>query len=217
MSTEARKIRLLMQLRRAGIGDTKTLAAIEKIPRDAFTPPSFRDQAYENIALPIGQGQTLSQPQIVAMMTEALKLNSKHRVLEIGTGSGYQAAVLSRICRRVYTIERYKELLETAEERFHELRLHNITARLGDGAQGWPEAAPFDRIIVTCAATSVPEKLFEQLAEGGIMVLPIGASSGTQELVRVTKKDGKAQKENLGGVRFVPLVPNLPQDGRESA
>ena len=217
MSTEARKIRLLMQLRRAGIGDTKTLAAIEKIPRDAFTPPSFRDQAYENIALPIGQGQTLSQPQIVAMMTEALKLNSKHRVLEIGTGSGYQAAVLSRICRRVYTIERYKELLETAEERFQELRLHNITARLGDGALGWPEAAPFDRIIVTCAATSVPEKLFEQLAEGGIMVLPIGASSGTQELVRVTKKDGKAQKENLGGVRFVPLVPNLPQDGRESA
>lgn len=217
MSTEARKIRLLMQLRRGGIGDTKTLAAIEKIPRDAFTPPSFRDQAYENIALPIGQGQTLSQPQIVAMMTEALKLNSKHRVLEIGTGSGYQAAVLSRICRRVYTIERYKELLETAEERFQELRLHNITARLGDGALGWPEAAPFDRIIVTCAATSVPEKLFEQLAEGGIMVLPIGSSSGTQELVRVTKKDGKAQKEKLGGVRFVPLVPNLPQDGRESA
>ncbi|MEX0924185.1 MAG: protein-L-isoaspartate(D-aspartate) O-methyltransferase [Rhodovibrionaceae bacterium] len=217
MSTEARKIRLLMQLRRAGVGDTKTLAAIEKIPRDAFTPPSFRDQAYENIALPIGQGQTLSQPQVVAMMTEALRLNGKHRVLEIGTGSGYQAAVLSRICRRVYTIERYRELLETAEERFQELRLHNVTARLGDGALGWPEAAPFDRIIVTCAASELPEKLFEQLAEGGIMVLPLGASSGSQELVRVIKKDGKMLQEDLGSVRFVPLVPNLPQDGRESA
>lgn len=217
MSTEARKIRLLMQLRRAGVGDTKTLAAIETIPRDAFTPPSFRDQAYENIALPIGQGQTLSQPQVVAMMTEALRLNGRHRVLEIGTGSGYQAAVLSRICRRVYTIERYKELLETAETRFQELRLHNITARLGDGALGWPEAAPFDRIILTCAASELPEKLFEQLAEGGIMVLPLGASSGNQELVRVIKKDGKMLQEELGGVRFVPLVPNLPQDGRESA
>lgn len=217
MSIEARKIRLLMQLRRAGVGDTKTLAAIEKIPRDVFTPPSFRDQAYENIALPIGQGQTLSQPQVVAMMTEALRLNGKHRVLEIGTGSGYQAAVLSRICRRVYTIERYRELLETAEKRFQELRLHNVTARLGDGALGWPEAAPFDRIIVTCAASELPEKLFEQLAEGGIMVLPLGASSGAQELVRVIKKDGKMLQEDLGSVRFVPLVPNLPQDGRESA
>ncbi len=217
MSTEARKIRLLMQLRRAGVGDTKTLAAIEKIPRDLFTPPSFRDQAYENIALPIGQGQTLSQPQVVAMMTEALRLEAKHRVLEIGTGSGYQAAVLSRICRRVYTIERYRELLETAEQRFAELRLHNVTARLGDGALGWPETAPFDRIIVTCAATELPEKLFEQLAEGGIMVLPLGASSATQELVRVIKKDGKMVKEDMGGVRFVPLVPSMPHDGRESA
>ena len=217
MSIEARKIRLLMQLRRSGIGDTKTLAAIEKVPRDAFTPASFQDQAYENIALPIGQGQTLSQPQVVAIMTEALRLNGRHRVLEIGTGSGYQAAVLSRIARRVYTIERYKELLETAEPRFHELRLHNITARHGDGSQGWPEAAPFDRIIVTCAAAKVPEKLFEQLAEGGIMVLPLGASGGSQELIRVTKKDGEMQTEKLGGVRFVPPVPNLPQDGRESA
>lgn len=206
-----------MQLRRGGIGDTKTLAAIEKIPRDVFTPASFRDQAYENIALPIGQGQTLSQPQVVAMMTEALRLNGRHRVLEIGTGSGYQAAVLSRIARRVYTIERYKQLLEAAEARFRDLRLHNITTRHGDGAQGWPEAAPFDRIIVTCAAAEIPGKLYEQLAEGGIMVLPLGVSGGTQELVRVTKKDGEMQTENLGGVRFVPLVPNLPQDGRESA
>ncbi len=206
----SRKIRLIMELRRAGIADTEVLSAIERIPRDAFTPESFRHQAYENMAIPIGQGQTLSQPQVVALMTQALRASRRTKVLEVGTGSGYQAAVLSRLCRRVYTIERFKELLKTAEARFLALRLHNITARHGDGWKGWREQAPFDRIIVTAAASSIPGALVDQLAEGGLMVLPVGKTSRDQALLRLTRTPEGVKEEHLTDVRFVPLVSGVP-------
>ncbi|MGO1117434.1 protein-L-isoaspartate(D-aspartate) O-methyltransferase [Rhodovibrionaceae bacterium A322] len=217
MTHPPRNIRLLMQLRRGGIHDTATLSALERIPRELFVPPSFQDQAYENIALPIGLGQTLSQPQVVAMMTQALKTDKQQTVLEIGTGSGYQAAILSRVCRRVYTIERHRELLAEAETRFQELRLHNITSRFGDGSKGWPEHRTFDRIIVTCAAEFAPEPLLEQLKEGGTMVLPVGGQGREQTLIRMTKTPDGLVEENLGLVRFVPLVADLPEDKSASA
>jgi protein-L-isoaspartate(D-aspartate) O-methyltransferase len=206
----SRKIRLIMELRRAGIADTEVLSAIERIPREVFTPESFRHQAYENLAIPIGQGQTLSQPQVVAQMTQALRASRRTKVLEVGTGSGYQAAVLSRLCRRVYTIERFKELLQTAEARFLQLRLHNITARHGDGWKGWREQAPFDRIIVTAAAAIVPGALVDQLAEGGLMVLPVGETSRDQSLLRLTRTPDGVVEERLSEVRFVPLVAGIP-------
>ncbi|MEX2200976.1 MAG: protein-L-isoaspartate(D-aspartate) O-methyltransferase, partial [Dongiaceae bacterium] len=156
MSLAARKIRLIMKLRRSGITNTAVLAAIERVPREAFVPQPFLDQAYEDRALPIGHGQTLSQPQVVAIMTQALDVKPTHRVLEIGTGSGYQAAVLSLLAQEVYTIERYAALLEEALKRIGELGLRNIRARVGDGNDGWPEAAPFDRIMLTAAAATIP-------------------------------------------------------------
>jgi protein-L-isoaspartate(D-aspartate) O-methyltransferase len=213
----SRKIRLIMELRRAGIADTEVLSAIERIPREVFTPESFRHQAYENLAIPIGQGQTLSQPQVVAQMTQALRASRRTKVLEVGTGSGYQAAVLSRLCRRVYTIERFKELLQTAEARFLQLRLHNITARHGDGWKGWREQAPFDRIIVTAAAASVPGALVDQLAEGGLMVLPVGATSRDQALLRLTRTPDGIVEERLSEVRFVPLVAGIPGEAANLA
>lgn len=206
MTIAARKIRLIMRLRHAGIGDTDVLSAIERIPREAFVPESFRDQAYEDLALPIGQGQTLSRPQVVATMTQALRANRRLKVLEIGTGSGYQAAVLAQLCRRLYTIERHRELLSVAEERFTRLRLHNITCRAGDGSKGWPEQAPFSRIIVTAAAPEVPAPLLDQLATGGILIAPIGRPGAMQELVRLSRHETGFAEESLGQVRFVPLV-----------
>ena len=213
MTVDARKIRLIMRLRRAGISDTNVLSAIERIPREAFVPDSFQDQAYADRTLPIGHGQTLSQPRVVALMTQALEIDRRIKVLEIGTGSGYQAAVLSRLCRRLYTIERHRELQRAAERRFRELRLHNITARLGDGAKGWPEQAPFARIMVTAAAAGIPESLVDQLAPGGIMVVPVGRPGADQTLLRVTRNEGGFHEEVLGDVRFVPLLAGLPSDG----
>ena len=213
MTVDARKIRLIMRLRRAGISDTKVLSAIERIPREAFVPDSFQDQAYEDRTLPIGHGQTLSQPRVVALMTQALEIDRRIKVLEIGTGSGYQAAVLSRLCRRLYTIERHRGLQRAAERRFQELRLHNITARLGDGAKGWPEQAPFARIMVTAAAAGIPESLVDQLAPGGIMVVPVGRPGADQTLLRVTRNEDGFHEEVLGDVRFVPLLEGLPSDG----
>ncbi|MTJ80400.1 MAG: protein-L-isoaspartate(D-aspartate) O-methyltransferase [Telmatospirillum sp.] len=207
MSGEARKIRLIMELRRSGIADTRVLSAIERIPREAFVPQTFQDQAYENIALPIGKGQTVSQPLVVALMTQALAPGERMKVLEIGTGSGYQAAVLSRLCRRLYTIERHKSLLVEAEHRLRRLGLHNITAKSGDGMRGWPEQAPFDRILVTAAAPEIPGQLLVQLAEGGVMVLPVGAQGGDQEVLRIRKTAGTPEVERLFPVRFVPLLP----------
>ena len=207
MSADARKIRLIMELRRCGVTDTRVLSAIERVPRERFVPEAFQDQAYENTALPIAQGQTISQPLVVAMMSQALAVGDRMKVLEIGTGSGYQAAVLAKLCRRLYTIERHAPLLEKAESLFRELRLHNITARVGDGTRGWPEQAPFDRIMVTAAAETVPQKLLEQLVDGGIMVLPVGPQGGDQDLVKLIKKDGAVERQTLFPVRFVPLVP----------
>jgi protein-L-isoaspartate(D-aspartate) O-methyltransferase len=202
----ARKIRLIMHLRASGITETRTLSAIERVPREAFVPEPFLDQAYENRALPIGHGQTLSQPEIVAVMTQALMLGARHKVLEIGTGSGYQTAVLSRLARRIYTVERHKPLLSDAERRFAEMRLHNIVTKAGDGSRGWPEQAPFDRIIVTAAAGEMPYALIGQLKEGGILVAPIGPERGDQELYRITRAAGGDTAERLCPVRFVPLV-----------
>ncbi|HEV7372601.1 protein-L-isoaspartate(D-aspartate) O-methyltransferase [Arenibaculum sp.] len=208
MTVDARKIRLVMQLRRAGVTDTAVLGVIERIPREAFLPPAFLDRAYEDVALPIGEGQTISQPLVVAQMTQALELNDRHKVLEIGTGSGYQGAVLSRLCRRVYTIERHRPLLREAERRFADLNLHNVTTRHGDGMRGWPEQAPFDRIIVTAAASGdVPRDLADQLAVGGIMVIPLAADRRDQSVYRIRRTAAGLEREELWPVRFVPLLP----------
>ena len=206
-----KKLRLLMELRRAGISDTRVLGAIEKTPREKFVPASFEDQAYENMALPIGKGQTVSQPYVVALMTEKLEVGARQSVLEIGTGSGYQTAVLAVLCRRVFTIERHRELLREAERRFQELRLHNIVCRFGDGIKGWPEQAPYDRVLVTAAAPEVPTTLVDGLGPGGILVVPIGEDHRDQHLMRIRRQDDGFSTENLGLVRFVPLVAGLPQ------
>ena len=202
-----RKIRLIMSLRKAGIVDTRVLNALERIPREAFVPKPFVDQAYEERTLPIGEGQTISQPQVVAQMTQALEVKSTHKVLEIGTGSGYQAAVLSRLGRRIYSIERHKVLLIEAEQRFKDLRLTNIHCRYGDGSLGWPEQTDFDRIMVTAAAPTLPEALLQQLKDGGILVAPIGSERGDQMLMRYRRHGNEWTEEALGEVRFVPLLP----------
>jgi protein-L-isoaspartate(D-aspartate) O-methyltransferase len=199
-----------MEMRRAGITDTSVLSALERIPRDLFVPDAFRDQAYENRTLPIGHGQTLSKPDVVALMTQALTCTRSHKVLEIGTGSGYQAAVLSRLCRRLYSIERFADLLELAEARFAALGLTNITTKVGDGSLGWPGQAPFHRIIVTAAAPEVPGALADQLGDGGIMIVPLGRQRGDQELVRIAREGDALREESLGPVHFVPLVSGPP-------
>jgi protein-L-isoaspartate(D-aspartate) O-methyltransferase len=209
-----KKVRLIMELRALGITDARVLGAIERVPREAFLPEMFRDRAYENVALPVGHGQTISQPLVVAHMTEALEVGPRHKVLEVGTGSGYQAAVLAKLCRRVFTIERHRDLLKQAEERFAALRIHNITTRHGDGAKGWPEQSPFDRIMVTAAAEEVPPVLKQSLVDGGILVIPVGEERHDQELLKIRRKGEEFITENLGGVRFVPLIGGLP---RESA
>jgi protein-L-isoaspartate(D-aspartate) O-methyltransferase len=206
-----RVLRLLMELRGAGVGDARVLGAIERIPRELFVPPAFRDRAYENVALPIGHAQTISQPFVVAKMSEALEVGERHKVLEIGTGSGYQTAVLAKLCRRVFTMERHRALLKEAEKRFAELKLHNVTTRFGDGTKGWPEQAPFDRIMVTAAAAALPANLLESLAEGGVLVAPVGRERREQRLMRVRRLDGEFVTEDLGAVLFVPLVQGLPR------
>ncbi len=208
------KIELIMALRRQGIRDKRVLNALERIPREKFINTSFRKQAYEDHALPIECGQTISQPFIVAYMTEQLQVGDRMKVLEVGTGSGYQAAILSKLCRRVYTIERYRTLLRDAVKRFEDLQLHNITAKAGDGGEGWPEQAPFDRIIVTAAAASVPPKLVEQLKPGGIMIVPVGAPGGRgeQHLVRIERTEEGVRREELMPVRFVPLVEGVAKE-----
>jgi protein-L-isoaspartate(D-aspartate) O-methyltransferase len=204
-------LRLLMELRGAGVTDARVLGAMERVPREIFIPDTFKDQAYENVALPIGHGQTISQPLVVAMMTEALQVGDRHKVLEIGTGSGYQTAVLARLCRRVFSMERHRGLLKEAEKRFAALRLHNVTVRYGDGTKGWPEQAPFDRIIVTAAAPELPNALCDSLAEGGVLVAPVGGERRDQQLMRIRRQNGGFVTEELGTVRFVPLVTGLPR------
>ncbi|MGB0922627.1 MAG: protein-L-isoaspartate(D-aspartate) O-methyltransferase [Alphaproteobacteria bacterium] len=207
---EAGKIRLIMALRTAGIRDPKVLSAIERVPRHTFIAEAFQNQAYEDTALPIECGQTISQPYVVAYMSEQLAVNNRHKVLEIGTGSGYQGAVLAHLCRRLYTIERYRTLMLQAKARFDDLRLSNIVTLLGDGSKGWPEQQPFDRIMVTAAAFDVPAVLADQLAEGGIMLVPVG-HAGDQMIVKVTRGDSGFETEHLMPVRFVPLVEGLAE------
>jgi protein-L-isoaspartate(D-aspartate) O-methyltransferase len=182
------------------------------VPRERFVPPTFADQAYENTALPIGHAQTISQPLIVGLMTQALTPGERVKVLEIGTGSGYQTAVLSQLFRRVYTIEWHRELSRQAEKLLYELGFHNITFKAGDGTLGWPEQAPFQRIIVTAAAAEMPSEMCDQLAEGGIMVVPIGRNPIDQWIVRVTRNSAGFSEERLAPVRFVPLVAGKAPD-----
>jgi len=207
-----RKARLVLELRRAGISDARVLGAIEKTPRELFVPASFQAQAYENIALPIGNSQTISQPYVVALMTERLELSGREKVLEVGTGSGYQTAVLAELARRVCSIERLPRLAERARATLEALGYDNVWVRVGNGTLGWPDQAPFDRIIVTAAAEDIPPALVDQLAEGGVMVLPLGPHSGAQVIVKLTKTKQGLDREDLIGVRFVPLLPGKARE-----
>ncbi|MAU41887.1 MAG: protein-L-isoaspartate O-methyltransferase [Kordiimonas sp.] len=207
------KSHLFTELQKQGIRDEKVLEAMDAIPREKFILPAFKDKAYANAALPIEKGQTISQPYIVAFMTEQLKITQKMKVLEIGTGSGYQAAILSKLCRRVFTVERHLQLLKAAEERFKKLHLYNITTLFGDGMRGWAEQAPFERIMVTAAAESIPEKLVDQLEHNGVMILPVGRQTGVQPLVRITRTNNHFEEEELIPTRFVPLLPGIDHNG----
>jgi protein-L-isoaspartate(D-aspartate) O-methyltransferase len=202
----------ILMLRRRGITDTDVLRAMDEVPREHFVSPEHVAAAYADQAMPIACGQTISQPYVVAFMTERLAVERKHRVLEIGTGSGYQAAVLSRLARAVVTVERYRTLAETARIRFETLGYDNIDVVVGDGVAGFPEHAPYDRIIVTAAAETVPPELLEQLAGGGVMVLPLGPQRGPQTLAKLTKTADGIVRENLIAVRFVPLLAGKAQE-----
>jgi protein-L-isoaspartate(D-aspartate) O-methyltransferase len=193
------------QIRARGVRDERVLSAMEEVPRHLFVPPGLRDAAYEDGPLPIGDGQTISQPFIVAEMTQALRLSGSEKVLEIGTGSGYQTAILSRLCREVVTVERLASLSTSARTRLEGLGVPNVIYVVGDGSLGCPEHSPYDRILSAAASPDVPPPWLEQLAEGGIIVLPIGGRL-EQVLARVTKEQGKTRTEALGGCRFVPLV-----------
>jgi protein-L-isoaspartate(D-aspartate) O-methyltransferase len=199
------KAQLIMTLRGMGIVDADVLSAIEQVPREMFVARTLQAHAYENASLPIAMDQTISQPYIVAIMSAALQLTGRERVLEIGTGSGYQAAILSFLCRRVYSIERLRPLLVDADNRLREIRVTNVTTRLGDGARGWPEAAPFDRIILTCAPPVIPDMLLNQLKIGGIMVAPVGRDRN-QQLVTIRRSESGFEEATLLPVKFVPLV-----------
>ena len=199
------KARLIMTLRGMGVVEADVLSAMESVPRELFVPTALSQHAYENASLPIALEQTISQPYIVARMTAALELTGRERVLEIGTGSGYQAAILSFLCRRVYSIERLRPLLVEAENRFRKLRITNVTSKFGDGAKGWPEGAPFDRVILTCAPPEIPATLLNQLKTGGIMVAPEGRDR-EQSLVVIRRTEEGFERRELLPVRFVPLV-----------
>lgn len=200
------QIGLIMQLRRRGIRHANVLRAMERIPREVFVDDAFSEHAYQDIALPIDCGQTISQPYVVAYMTEKLDLKPTHKVLEIGTGSGYQAAILSQLCRRVYSIERWRELQKAAEARLAKLKITNVTTIIGDGWLGWPPQAPFDRIIVTAAGLDAPAALLDQLKDGGRMIIPLGETRDTQHLVQIDKTPEGLVETPLLPVRFVPLV-----------
>ena len=212
-------IALVMALRGQGIADSRVLEAIEKTPRELFVDKPFEASAYENTALPIACGQTISQPLVVATITEALEVTAKHRVLEIGTGSGYQAAVLSKLCRMVYTIERHRPLLKAAEGRFKALKLHNVVTRHGDGLKGWPEQAPFDRIILTAVVPRIPAEILAQLKPDGILIAPVGPAPGaerfSQHLVKIMQTESGPRWDTLIPVVFVPMVPGVPQEARK--
>jgi protein-L-isoaspartate(D-aspartate) O-methyltransferase len=197
---------LIQELRRQGIHDERVLGALGRVPRECFIPPELRDRAWANVALPIGAGQTISQPYIVALMTQALALTGSERVLEIGTGSGYQAAILAQLAGHIWSIERHSELARQADSLLHDLGIANVTICSGDGTAGRPDAAPFDRIIVTAGAPTIPPLLLDQLSPtGGRLVIPIG-SLNNQSLFLIERNGETTTRTNLGGVRFVPLL-----------
>ena len=206
------RMEFLLTLRRRGIADAAVLRALDEVPREEFVAADYGDAAYADQALPIACGQTISQPYLVAYMTEQLVVGPEHHVLEVGTGSGYQAAVLSRLARDVVTVERYRTLAEAARARFEKLGYRNITVVLGDGLAGVAEHAPYDRILVTAAAESLPQPLTEELVEGGVMVLPLGPHGDAQRLVKLTKTAGAIEREELIWVRFVPLLPGRARE-----
>lgn len=200
---------LLEKLREMGIKDEKVLDIMADIPREDFIADYLRPQAYENAALPIESEQTISQPYIVAYMTQELKVKKKHKVLEIGTGSGYQSIVLARMCKRLFTVERHMPLYKGAEDMFKKFRLFNITTLFGNGIKGWKEQAPFDRIMVTAAGEDIPDELLYQLKDGGIMVIPVGGQDETQHIVRVTREGNDFKVKTLLPVKFVPLLSGI--------
>jgi protein-L-isoaspartate(D-aspartate) O-methyltransferase len=206
------RMQFMLTLRRRGIGDAAVLRAMDEVPREYFVETQFLDAAYADRALPIACGQTISQPYVVAYMTEQLGVRPHHRVLEVGTGSGYQAAVLSRLASEVITIERFRTLADASRTRLQTLGYHNVDLRLGDGLAGAPDRAPFDRIVITAATEMVPQLLVEQLARDGVMVLPLGPHAGPQNLVRLTKSGDGIRQEALIAVRFVPLLPGQARE-----
>ena len=211
-TSQTRMARLILALRSQGVTDPRVLDAIERTPREIFTPDLFKERAFEDSALPIACGQTISQPFIVGLMTQALTLEPRARVLEIGTGSGYQTAILSRLSRLVYTVERYRTLMKEAEERFKTLGLVNVVTKFGDGGEGWAEQAPFDRIMITAAAPEEPKKLLAQLKPNGVLIAPIG--KGPVQSLRRYAGDGQGgfKVELLGDVRFVPLLDGVARE-----
>jgi protein-L-isoaspartate(D-aspartate) O-methyltransferase len=206
------KMMFQLTLRRRGISDQAVLRAMEEIPRDAFVQVADRADAYRDSALGIACGQTISQPFVVAYMTEQLQLQKHHRVLEIGTGSGYQAAILSRLCRQVLTIERYRTLADSARARLKKLGCDNVEVLLGDGFDVPASAGTFDRIIVTAAMEQIPKGLTRRLEPGGILIAPVGPHRGTQTLVRVTRTDAGFERRELVEVRFVPALPGIARE-----
>ena len=205
------RMRFVYALRSRGVTDTRVLSAMEQIDRQDFVTGIFADRAYEDMPLPIACGQTISQPSVVALMTEALQVGPRDKVLEVGTGSGYQAAILSQLARRVYTVERHRPLARAAQRLFDTLGLTNVTAMVADGSHGLPDIAPFDRIIVTAAAEDPPGPLLAQLRLGGIMVVPVGQSDTVQTLIRAVRVESGYEYEELRAVRFVPLVEGIGQ------
>ena len=203
---------LIFRLRQSGVTDPAVLTAFEKTPRQDFVDSTFTDQAFADSALPIACGQTISQPSVVGIMTQALEVTPRCKVLEVGAGSGYQAAILARLARRVYAIERHRPLALAARARMERLGLHTVSIKVGDGTRGWTEQAPFDRIIVSAAAEDAPSILLEQLRPGGIMVLPVGQSDEVQQLIKVQKTAQGLSYRELSAVRFVPLVEGMPVD-----
>ncbi len=203
-------MQLIFTLRRYGVTNKDVLTAFERTPRDVFVESTFRDRAYADSALPITCGQTISQPSVVGIMTQALEVTPRCKVLEIGSGSGYQAAILAHLARRVYSVERHRDLALTARARMTELELSNVTIKTGDGTRGWPEQEPFDRIIVTAAAEDPPSTLLEQLRPGGIMVLPVGQSDEVQQLIKIEKTEEGLVYQELSEVLFVPLIEGIP-------
>lgn len=195
-------------IERRGIASARVLAAMDQVPRHLFVPPDRLDSAYGDHPIPIGEGQTISQPFIVALMTEAADPGPNDRILEVGTGSGYGAAVLGRLAQEVWTIERHRGLADRARDLLNRLGVANVRVLCGDGTLGVPEAAPFDAIVVTAGGPDIPESLIEQLAEGGRLIIPVGATLDDQELIRITRRDGGFERTSLGPVRFVPLIGN---------